>query len=66
MNAKLVSRLRNWKFDSALRYVGGEEDAEVVYALAESFGNSGWFDGSMGVIVGALVDLMTGGDDEPG
>ncbi len=44
MREKLLSRLHNWKFDSALYYLKGslEPDKSIVRKLAEKYGNIGW------------------------
>lgn len=67
-------RLANWKFAQAQDALSRQsqeatdEERMVVAALASAFGNSGWFDGSMGIIVNAAL-LRIGvaaedGDDE--
>lgn len=59
MNHNLINRLANWKFNDAakeiLTHPEPEEIANVIHALSETFGNSGWFSGSMGEIVTAAV-----------
>lgn len=63
-NQDLCSRLDNWKFETAHRYATelglDENDLEVIKVLSDTFGDCGWFDGSMGVIVGAAVDSLLG------
>ena len=57
MNDDLKGRLLNWKFRSAAEHLEGEseETKTIVDALASCFGNCGWFEGDMGMIVGTLV-----------
>lgn len=60
-------RLDNWKFDQARDYLDATatgDERELVEALAATFGNSGWFAGSMGVIVGAAVEYLIGKKEE--
>lgn len=56
----LKGRLFNWKFKSALQYLEGQPDEvrELVEALANTVGNSGWEDGYLGTIIGAAVDKL--------
>lgn len=58
MNDELRGRLANWKFAQAAQHIAEEPEhvREQVLALALLFDNIGWFDGAMGVIVGAVVD----------
>lgn len=61
MNNNLSSRLYNWKFNQALRYLDGEteEVKNLVNALAMIFGNIGWeLDSPMVVIIGFAVDSV--------
>jgi hypothetical protein len=61
MNAEeqqFTGRMINWKFDQALARIPpslSTEDREIVAALAATFGDCGWFSGSIGVIVGAAI-----------
>lgn len=57
---RLISCLYNWKFRSALQYLEGQPDRvrELVEALANTVGNSGWEDGYLGTIIGAAVDKL--------
>jgi hypothetical protein len=66
MNENLESRLYNWKFEQALRYLDGEpqETKDVVEALARMFGNAGWFYGDMQVVVAAAVRSLGVEDDD--
>jgi len=63
----LIGRLENWKFTQA--HIVAEtalplstdlpiaaEDRTLIVALAETFGNAGWFEGHLGVIVGTVVE----------
>ena len=60
MKDKLISRLENWKFESALKYVDAEDEdvQETVTALAVMFGNCGWMYGFMGTIINATVNHL--------
>lgn len=60
MNDALLSRLVNWKFQSAKGCLEGEPQQvkDVVEALSRSFGNCGWFDGDLGTVVGFVVDKL--------
>ena len=62
MNEKLKNRLENWKFKDAQKFLGGEPDpvADIVDALANNFGNSGWLEGDMGLIIQAAIDSLIG------
>jgi hypothetical protein len=55
---QLISRLVNWKFGQALAHVGGQphDVQDVINALATVFGDCGWFEGNMGIIVGAALE----------
>jgi len=62
-----ISRLQNWKFDSASIAVCDpdaegfdEEKQKVTLALSHLFGNSGCFDGDMGLLVSYIVKNLTG------
>jgi hypothetical protein len=61
---KLRSRLINWKFKSAMIYADvfsdDEEALEVLKTLNGMFGNVGWFDGGMQVLIGVAVDMLLG------
>jgi hypothetical protein len=56
----LVGRLRNWKFAQATKHLTGQPVyvREVVETLARSFGDCGWFEGDMGLIVGAALNVL--------
>lgn len=63
MNKDLENRLYNWKFNSAIRYLDdsvSEKDKEIIVALREMFGNSGWFDGTLGLLVNRVVNGLIG------
>ena len=53
MNDKLLSRLLNYKFESALNYLEGEFSnvKELVNSLAQIFGNSGLIDGHLRIVI---------------
>lgn len=68
----LASRVLNWKFQQAVRKFinlpGNVAEQPEVYdrlnvirSLAATFGDCGWFDGEMGIIVGAAVNYILGG-----
>ena len=56
-NRKLLSRIMNYKFRSAQKHLEGEskEVVETVNALAQTFGNCGWINGNMEIIVQTCV-----------
>ena len=58
----LRSRIENWKFNMARQYLKGQpkEVKELVKALAGLVGNSGWFDGDLGLCVGFVADKLLG------
>lgn len=58
--AQLESRLNNWKFETATKYlVGQSQDVkDVVRSLARTFGNCGWFEGDMATIIAAAVQSL--------
>jgi hypothetical protein len=64
VDTALRSRLINWKFESALKYVdefGEDEEArEVLEALARLHGNSGWTQGDLALIISVAVDMLLG------
>jgi len=51
MREKLLGRLHNWKFESALEYLEGssESDKVIVGKLAEKYGNVGWIPGDAAI-----------------
>jgi len=53
LKEKLNSRLANYKFASALKYIEGESEdiKNLITALNNNFGDIGWFDGDMAIIV---------------
>jgi hypothetical protein len=60
MNEQLESRLRNWKFSSAMNYVKGEGEKteRIVYVLASLFGNVGYMDSDLGVLVETALESI--------
>lgn len=59
MNGKVINRIQNWKFQSALKMMEPEaEEYQIVKALAEMFGDCGIFDGKMGLIVTIVVSYL--------
>ena len=59
-NEELKERLFNWKFESALKYLDGETEEvfNIVKALADMFGNVGWFEGSLAIIVAQALESI--------
>ena len=57
-NEDLCSRLLNWKFESALKYLDGEPDevVKLVDSLSTMFGDSGWFSGSMAILIANALE----------
>ncbi len=65
-DAALIGRLLNWKFNSALALVREDHPetvSAVVKALAETFGNCGWFDGNMATIIQFTVSSLCPEDE---
>ena len=66
MNTKLLNRIENWKFRSAVNELDASVPspiAEAVTALADMYGDVGFaLDGVNGELVGAVVALITEGD----
>jgi len=54
---KLVGRVNNGKYETALAYLEGQplDVVEAVNTLARLFGNGGWVDGDMGNLVGGYL-----------
>jgi hypothetical protein len=69
LSEPVVGRLLNWKFESA-KFQATPADRIVaggaLETLAATFGNPGWFDGSMGELVGAMVALLIGPQETEG
>jgi hypothetical protein len=60
-NPELLTRLRNWEFQSAADLLDADdlrERAQTVRALARLYGNSGRFEGETGEFVGAVVTVL--------
>jgi len=55
---KLISRLANWKFCQALSHLKGQPQdvCDVIQSLGDTFGDCGWFEGRMGIIIGAALE----------
>jgi hypothetical protein len=54
----LRGRVFNWKFTSALEHIDearSEDTKKIIEALSVVFGNEGWEEGLMAVIVSAAV-----------
>jgi hypothetical protein len=57
-----TERLENWKFRQAAQELtedATESEREVIEALAALLGNSGWFDGNIGIVTRAIVLILT-------
>lgn len=71
LSENVQGRLYNWKFESAWEYMQedmesgpyDESEADTIKALSDTFGNAGWFDGSMANIVRAAVWYLGVEDD---
>lgn len=60
---KCKQHIKDWHFTMAFDDMGDEADPrerETLYALAMTFGNIGFHQGEMGVIVGAVVRSLIG------
>jgi hypothetical protein len=65
MTETVWNQLYNWKFTSALSNMSGEEpEYALVQALSVLLGDSGWFEGSLGQVVDAMVTLVLHGEYE--
>ncbi len=62
MSEDLSSRILNWKFKDAIKYLNESdvsEEANVLRALSNMFGNIGWvMDGEMPQIIDFIVDKI--------
>ncbi|MEW5934422.1 MAG: hypothetical protein AB1816_12670 [Bacillota bacterium] len=60
MDERLWGRLLNYKFEDAARYVDGEPAyvKEAVATLNRLFGNVGWFDGDIALLVSYALDAL--------
>jgi prepilin-type processing-associated H-X9-DG protein len=63
--ANLVNRLENWKFKDANQIAQNLEVAEndcdvieAIQALADMFGNVGWFDGSVANLIHPTIGMI--------
>lgn len=69
LNERTVGRLYNWKFDQALRAARDQsplpttDEILAIKALADTFGNCGYFDGSLARVVRAAVHDLIGDVD---
>jgi hypothetical protein len=63
---KIRSRIENWKFGYAKSLSndvpgdGSDHDRKLLDTLSFMFGNCGWFEGMMGEMVEACVQVMLG------
>ena len=69
LNEKLVSRIFNWKFQSAIEHIDAfvtdSERREIDY-LASQFGNCGWaIGGLIGQDIEAIVEGLIGPNEDP-
>lgn len=59
-----IGRLQNWKFSQAEAFMASqvepatETEISLVEALSVTFGNPGWFDGGMSVIISAALSTI--------
>lgn len=67
----LIGRIFNWKFDAAKQLAASlpatvisNDQRDILYALAAAFGNCGWIDGNMGIIIGCSVRELIGEEKE--
>ena len=65
----LRDRLYNWKFNSALECAIKTledlgDDQDNIAALARLFGNCGWIEGDMGVLISIAVHSLIGNDSD--
>jgi len=63
LSPECMDRLVNWKFDSAVTEMlkeglATDAERELVNALSASFGNCGWFWGSLGTVVRSAVESI--------
>jgi hypothetical protein len=59
INQALISRLQNWKFSSALKYIDNEDEntQRLIHSLADTFGDCGWIlDGNMSIIINNALE----------
>lgn len=58
----VAGRLENWKFSQALAALNADDATEteihIIGSLSRMFGNVGWFDGEMSVIVATVVEYL--------
>lgn len=65
LNDETKGRLYNCKFQKARLYLDDkvtEEEHDVINALARTFGDVGWLDGNMDVLVSYIVSQLIGPD----
>lgn len=58
LNDPCRDRLLNFKFMQALQYVDDDatpRERDLIFALSHTFGDPGWFDGLMSVVVRAAL-----------
>lgn len=60
----LIDRLRNSKYEQALKYIKGaglsEDNVKLLHYLAEQFGNPGWIDGEISILIEAALRSIPG------
>jgi hypothetical protein len=63
---KLIGRIYNWKFKSALKYMKGQriDIQDLIRTLATLFGNEGWMDGLVADLVKTAEQYLLGDDLE--
>lgn len=69
LSERVQNRLYNWKFGQAAEYYrqddeGTEKEGALIEALARAFGDCGWFEGDMALLVSTAVSFLVGDDDD--
>lgn len=69
LSGRTVNRLYNWKFESAKRDAADQEvpptqhEVDAIRALSDAFGNVGWFDSALAVVIRLAVHDLIGDTD---
>lgn len=67
LNEEARDRILNWKFARAAELLdnanASQAESELIAALARTFGDSGWFEGDVGLLVGVAVETLLVADD---
>jgi hypothetical protein len=61
---KLIGRIKNAKFESALQYMKGQprDIQQCLRSLNRLHGNSGWVMGDYGTLLGLAIDALIGSE----